>query len=139
METFNPLTNTYIVKKIANNMGKKFNKDINDYAELCSELKLLYTAITRPRKTLIIYDSEETPARDIIEKLWNQLGVIEVVTKEMVLESDNNKTTQSEEVNVLKKIIGTADKTSWKQQGLKMYAIGCFDQAMKCFERSGNE
>lgn len=44
METFNPLTNTYSVKKIANNMGKNFNKDINDYAELCSELKLLYTA-----------------------------------------------------------------------------------------------
>ncbi len=31
-------------------------KDINDYAELCSDLKLFYTAITRPRKNLIIYD-----------------------------------------------------------------------------------
>jgi hypothetical protein len=138
METFNPLTNTYSVKKIANNMGKNFNKDINDYAELCSELKLLYTAITRPRKTLIIYDSQETTARDTIEKLWDRLGVIEVVTKEMVLESDK-KTTQSEEVKVFKKIIATTDKTSWKQQGLKMYARGYFDQAMKCFERSGNE
>jgi ATP-dependent exoDNAse (exonuclease V) beta subunit len=45
----------YEVKKITCNISKQF-KDINDYAELCSELKLLYTAITRPKKTLIIYD-----------------------------------------------------------------------------------
>jgi hypothetical protein len=66
MESFNPLTNSYSVKKIVNNVSKTFNKDINDYAELCSELKLLYTAITRPRKTLIIYDSQETTARNTI-------------------------------------------------------------------------
>lgn len=35
---------------------KLIMKDINDYAELCSELKMLYTAITRPKNTLIIYD-----------------------------------------------------------------------------------
>lgn len=40
-------------------------KDINDYAELCSELKMLYTAITRPRKTLIMYD-EDSGARKSI-------------------------------------------------------------------------
>jgi hypothetical protein len=43
------------VKKIASDM-KLIMKDINDYAELCSELKMLYTAITRPKNTLIIYD-----------------------------------------------------------------------------------
>lgn len=62
-------------------------KDINDYAELCSELKLLYTAITRPRKTLIIYDHGDCPARNNIEKLWDRLEVIEIITKELVLES----------------------------------------------------
>jgi tetratricopeptide (TPR) repeat protein len=56
----------------------------------------------------------------------------------MVLEADNKKTAQSEEVKVFKKIIATTDKASWKQQGLKMYARGYFDQAMKCFERSAN-
>lgn len=47
--------NNIKVKKIVSDI-KKIMKDINDYAELCSDLKLLYTAITRPRKTLIIYD-----------------------------------------------------------------------------------
>ena len=52
------------VKKIVSNV-KAIQKDINDYAELCSELKMLYTAITRPRKTLIIYD-EDAGARKSI-------------------------------------------------------------------------
>ena len=55
---FNKETNTYRVKKLASNLKMNKFKDINDYAEICSELKLLYTAITRPRKTLIIYDEE---------------------------------------------------------------------------------
>lgn len=37
--------------------GAKLNSNyINQYSELCSDLKLLYTAITRPKKTLVIYD-----------------------------------------------------------------------------------
>jgi len=28
------------------------------YAQVCTELKLLYVAITRPKKLLLIYDSE---------------------------------------------------------------------------------
>lgn len=57
----------------------------------------------------------------------------------MVLEADGKKNNQTEEIKVFKKIIATTDKTAWKQQGLKMYARGFFDQAMKCFERSGNQ
>ena len=56
------------IKKIIGNV-KDIIKDINDYAELCSDLKLLYTAITRPRKTLIIYD-EDPSCRKLIEKMW---------------------------------------------------------------------
>jgi hypothetical protein len=56
------------IKKIIGKV-KDIIKDINDYAELCSDLKLLYTAITRPRKTLIIYD-EDPSCRKLIEKMW---------------------------------------------------------------------
>lgn len=55
-------------------------KDINDYAELCSELKMLYTAITRPRKTLILYDEDSAP-RKPLERLWEKLEVVELVSK----------------------------------------------------------
>ena len=67
------------VKKIVSN-AKTIQKDINDFAELCSELKMLYTAITRPRKTLIIYDEDATTRRGI-ERLWENLGVVEIVSK----------------------------------------------------------
>lgn len=69
-QKFNKETNTYSVKKITNNKYQNLAKDINDFAQLCSELKLLYTAITRPRKTLIIYDHGECPARASIERIW---------------------------------------------------------------------
>ena len=34
-------------------------------------------------------------------------------------------------------MIVSSDKSEWKKQGLKMYSRGYFDQAIKCFERSG--
>ena len=55
---FNRERNSYFIKKLAQKKNNNFSKDINDFAELCSELKLLYTAITRPRNTLIIYDDK---------------------------------------------------------------------------------
>lgn len=87
-EKYNKETGKYQVKKIIN-QNKYHNKDVNDYAELCSELKLLYTAITRPRKTLIIYDHGECPARTHIEKIWDKLHVIEIITKDLILESNS--------------------------------------------------
>lgn len=52
------------MKKIVSD-AKIILKDINDYAELCSELKMLYTAITRPKNTLIIYDEDATARKSI--------------------------------------------------------------------------
>ena len=65
-------------------------KDINDYAELCSELKMLYTAITRPKNTLIIYD-DDSAARKSIEKLWERLEVVELVSNELIEESNKKR------------------------------------------------
>ena len=44
----------------------------------------------------------------------------------------------SEEAKIFEKIVTSTDKSQWKQQGLKMYARGYFDQAMKCFDKSGS-
>lgn len=112
-------------------------KDINDYAELCSDLKLLYTAITRPRKTLIIYD-EDPACRKIIEKMWENLGIIQIVTKQLIEEESTNSNPDSN-TSIFRRVIQATDQNEWKKQGLKMYARGYFEQAMKCFERSGNE
>jgi len=76
-------------------------KEINDYAELCSDLKLLYTAITRPRKTLIIYDEDPT-CRKLIEKMWENLGIIQIVTKNLIEEEALNP---SADTSIFKKVV----------------------------------
>jgi hypothetical protein len=110
-------------------------KDINDYAELCSDLKLLYTAITRPRKTLIIYD-EDPACRKLIEKMWENLGIIQIVTKELIEQESTNTDSNT---SIFRRVVQATDNSEWKKQGLKMYSRGYFEQAMKCFERSGSE
>lgn len=50
----------------------------------------------------------------------------------------NKKSNLAEEIKIFKTIATATDKSQWKQQGLKMYSRGYFDQAMKCFERSGS-
>lgn len=54
------------------------NIDISNYGDLCMELKQLYTAITRPRNRLLIYD-ERTETRAAIIKYWNDLNLIDIV------------------------------------------------------------
>ena len=54
------------------------------YQQLCTELKFLYVAITRPKKRLFIYD-EDVEARKPLEALWLKLGAIQKVTKEDLL------------------------------------------------------
>jgi hypothetical protein len=44
---------------------------------------MLYTAITRPRNTLIIYDEDST-SRKPLEKYWDKVGVTQIVSKEML-------------------------------------------------------
>ena len=59
------------------------------YQGLCTELKFLYVAITRPKNRLYIYD-ETTEARKPIEALWNKLGIVSHVTREE-LEADRDR------------------------------------------------
>ena len=54
---------------------KKFSEKNVMYSELCSDLKLLYTAVTRAKRSLIIYDSEEE-RRNEISRLWKRLDLV---------------------------------------------------------------
>lgn len=42
-------------------------------------------------------------------------------------------------MRIFKTIVNSTNESEWKKQGMKMYARGYFEQAMKCFKRSGNE
>lgn len=53
------------------------------YADLCTELKLLYVAITRPKTMLLIYDTDGS-TRKPLQVYWEKLGIIDTLTKEMM-------------------------------------------------------
>ena len=66
-------------------------KDVEDEGEvqrrfqlLCTELKFLYVAITRPKNRLFIYDAD-TEARKPIENIWTKLDAVQRVTQEDLL------------------------------------------------------
>ncbi len=51
-------------------------KEMYEARELCYELKLLYTAVTRTRNSLLIYD-EVGVNRKHLERFWEKLNVVD--------------------------------------------------------------
>jgi superfamily I DNA/RNA helicase len=109
--------------------------DLRDCSELAAELKLLYTAITRPRNTLIIYD-ENMDKRRAIEKYWQQLGLIDIISLEGL--EDGSLRGHQEIKQRIFRVKGTS-KEAWHAQGLRMFKRKYFEQAVKCFSHSGHQ
>ena len=64
------------------------------YQMLCTELKFLYVAITRPKKRLFIYD-HDNEARKPIESIWTKLGAVKHITREMIVEMKQKRLTEA--------------------------------------------
>lgn len=57
---------------------EKDREDVyRNFGLLCTELKYLYVAITRPKTKLIIYDSD-IEQRSMIYEYWATLGVVDI-------------------------------------------------------------
>ena len=57
------------------------------FSMLCIDLKFLYVAITRPKRRLIIYD-DVADGRKPIQAYWEKLGIINLITKDMIAEPE---------------------------------------------------
>jgi len=55
--------------------------NIKKYSLLCTELKQLYVAITRPKVRLIIYD-DKPEAREKMQSFWQKIGSSSFQTSE---------------------------------------------------------
>ena len=55
------------------------------FSALCTELKFLYVAITRPKNRLFIYD-DNVQDRKPLENIWTRIGAVERVTRDEVKE-----------------------------------------------------
>lgn len=115
--------------------------DFSQYSLLCNELKQLYTAITRPKSRLIIFD-EEPAKRDIISSIWKELDLVEAISyspsesKEEVLES---KEKTEKNPNIFQSILKKTTKSEWLAQGHRMLKHKYYEQALKCYEKAGAE
>ncbi|UZO21754.1 uncharacterized protein OCT59_014139 [Rhizophagus irregularis] len=90
---------------------------------LSSELKHLYVAVTRAKQLLFICD-EDTEYSMPIQKYWNHFGLIEI---------------QNVDKRTLFTYAKESDSCEWDEQGKDFFEQRQYEQAVFCFEKSGNE
>ncbi|KAL4454345.1 hypothetical protein ABPG74_012302 [Tetrahymena malaccensis] len=113
---------------------------------LCSELKQLYTAITRPKKRLIIFDNQEYKRKPILD-YWLQKNLVCLISPQDFKKYNQEKPTfereQNEEkqkiIKDLQNQIHLNSQIDWFQQGMQMFQNKYYQQAIKCFEKIGQE
>ena len=118
-----------------------YTVDINQYSIVCTELKQLYTAITRPRNKLIIFD-DNLEKREAMSQFWERLNLIEIVDKgilDKIEIIDTNNLKGQKEYNVFRSILKKTSNEEWRNQGLKMLKHKYYEQAIKCFEKAGDQ
>eukprot|EP00742_Colponemidia_sp_Colp-10_P005402 GILJ01005771.1.p1 GENE.GILJ01005771.1~~GILJ01005771.1.p1 ORF type:complete len:2593 (-),score=466.03 GILJ01005771.1:108-7886(-) len=107
-------------------------------ALLCSELKHLYTACTRAKNRLFVYDSVATK-REQIEAYWSKCGLVEVVDLTPAQEAVQVESIADTLQNKLSRVLTRSSPAEWREQGLRMLRHGYYAQAEKCFTMSQDE
>ena len=99
---------------------------------LNSELKQLYTAVTRARAKVWFFDEDEENRRPVFE-YFEQLGLADVVTLEAGTEESSDGAQSLE--NMFSK---ESSVEEWENQGTFFYSKKLWKVAEKCFTISGN-
>ena len=102
--------------------------DDNKHKILNSELKQLYTAITRARVNVWIYDEDEE-SRAPMFNYFDKLGLVEILRLDGAIDDAVG------EKGMFASESSTAD---WEQQGHYFYKKELWNVAIKCFEKTQN-
>ena len=100
----------------------RFNK--SQHKSLNAELKYLYTAITRAKCNLWIYDSDEEKRLPVFD-YWSKRGLVKVV--------HINKSSEEDQSALFS---ATSSKEEWKLQGDYFKKKRLWEPAMKCYQRA---
>eukprot|EP00899_Mesostigma_viride_P010553 jgi/Mesvir1/1949/Mv22967-RA.1 len=100
--------------------------DANAHKILLSELKHLYTAVTRARVNLWIYD-ESLDKRAPMFQLFCARGLVRVVSSVLA----------EERLALTKGSVTTAEE--WRMQGANLYTKKAYGLAAQCFAKAGDE
>ena len=96
---------------------------------LCSELKYLYTVITRAKSHLWIYESSSPSDLPMLD-YWHRRGVIKAVTES----SSQYIHQQFSEVSLFK-----SKPEDWKRRGDEMREQQLWEVAMGCYQNAGED
>lgn len=133
---FDPITKTYKIKRVI--LKPAFaGVTVAQYSMLCSELKQLYVAITRPRNRLIIYD-ENTDLRWRIAKYWQGLDLVQVIDRNILKQAEVGENTGNKDVDSFRALVTKTSEAEWRKQGIKMFNHKYYEQALKCFEHTSD-
>ena len=120
----------------------EFAEVYRKFSQVCTELKLLYVAVTRPRKLLVIYD-DDASLRSPIQKHWAKVGVVDVVSAPMIADSAKLAPSVASVLRVGEAIsaeMTEADQSAvemqWRVQGIKLFKAKLYLAAKQCFENS---
>lgn len=122
-------------------LSAKISPNDPAYSMLCTELKHLYVAVTRPKKRLLIFD-DDLEIRKNAEVYFSFMNAVQYACvrggEVFVSNSANNKMANWQPGEAFQGSF--AMKTSgeeWKAQGMRMFAHKYYEQAEKCFEIAG--
>ena len=108
------------------------------FSMLCVEMKFLYVAITRPKRRLIIYD-DAVEGRRPIQRYWEKLNVVEVVTKEQIKHPETLNESVKDIFMSGQMVNERSSIEQWRLQGIKLFKKKYYDAAVKCFENSDDK
>ncbi|CAL1352529.1 unnamed protein product [Linum trigynum] len=97
--------------------------DLSKHNIMCSELKLLYVAITRTRQRLWICENIQDSSKPVFD-YWKKKGLVQLRKLDEELAQAMQVASSPEE---------------WKAQGYKLLREGNYEMATVCFERAGDE
>ena len=98
--------------------------DEQHHKSLSAELKYLYTAITRAKCNLWIYDSDEKDRLPMFD-YWHRRGLVKIIRLNEISQKDES---------VL--FAATSTKEEWKKQGDYFKKKKLWEPAMKCYVKA---
>lgn len=103
---------------------RRLNFDASHHKSLNAEFKYLYTAITRAKCNLWIYDSDKDKRLPVFD-YWNKKGLVKVIRISDISDDDQGTLFSA-----------TSSKEEWKSQGDYFRKKRLWEPAMKCYQKA---
>ena len=111
------------------------------FGRVNEELKQLYTAFTRARVSLFMYDSDHLKRQPMFHALLRKrlAKKLSMASVNEEIAGENLDLDKDERAQVARIRAKSTTPEEWKKAGLRFEERGLYDAAIKCFENSGDK